>query len=748
MIKNDTVKNALRDEIVQCVKTAKRMTHVHDRYIALHPSGHNFLQFIGKSLTCVSDEEIAAYVNTMIVQLTAELADYRRGYVYIQDIMYYIFGSYFCHAVFAADVRNKDNEYLINSPRFRLLRIIMRTCWPYCYANFYRCHGSAYKTMGLSDEEAAEYDAKYYARRPRSNEDVRDVSILDIKDVTFPNGSTYDDIRGWVEDYFRECVSGTRIIPTKDNIYKYIRTSPRTEVIQDLRHMIENSIFRRRLSQIIDDVAHGYIEKFVRENGNEICSQKTHIVLYIRTRGQYSLRNIDASMIVSERLQEEIRIFRIHILMEYGCTTKYIQNVNKVIDILHTLQDEFHIEKSGDIKKEHIYLYLHDLQMKKYSPLTINANLNLMKLFIKTLQTDEEYCESAPALNVANHISFCGSQNFVRSRAVIPDDIIVFIDDHLDELPDDIRLIYAILRITTWRLNEVTSLTVNDFYPIGSDEYMGIRTRISKTRASIRKKNISETIEDVIPCELYDQIQSYIEKTSVARKDFGTDLVFFSGRNNAAKAYSHIRFNDELNDLLKRHGIHSVDESYDGLSSAQIRTTGATQLIEAGMALPIISKKMGHLNNHTTANYYTRVRNEKLSDKDADFFTDRFDVLFDDEKKSVLTDDKRRELYREFKISMRSVEFGECTEDICSSGCRRRGTVDCATCPNLVTGPQHLDVWRSIKKSSDDRLAEFETIYREKGVCEGDYSGFPEYAAEMRRNTSYQSVITRITGEK
>ena len=134
-------------------------------------------------------------------------------------------------------------------------------------------------------------------------------------------------------------------------------------------------------------------------------------------------------------------------------------------------------------------------------------------------------------------------------------------------------------------------------------------------------------------------------------------------------------FSAAINELMTRHGIKSIDSTYTSFTSAQTRATGATELIEAGVDLPIVQNKLGHLNPETTAKHYARVQEKRRAELDKEFFDQKFGELFDPEKLALLTEKERAALYDHFDLGGRKVEFGTCRKEPCGGTCLRHGKI-------------------------------------------------------------------------
>lgn len=697
-----------------------------------------YMQFIAAVLTRYDDEQLINYFNVVIKKYISELKCYRTGYAQIQDILLYVFGHYFAHNFFAKEVRNKTTDQL-SAPKIHLKSVFLRTAWPYIYAYYSVRHDSAYKMMQLTPEEVDEFNQKYFSKKLRTNEIVKNNTIINLEETVFPNGSTSKEIRRWVVCYFQTHVP-SRTIPTKKEIIKYVRNvnAKSTPVILDIKHMQGNSLFRRYFSQIVDEVSNEFRAKYACTNDEEILSLKSRIRLYIYHRGIFRYKDVDVSKTNGTRFHDELIIFRRTFLAGDNCTFNKIEKFHYVCAFVTRLIRNFKLNGCADVRKEHIYLCLHELQTERYNPQTIATILHVFKDFIETICKDTKY-EYSPISNPAARIRTMNTRGFLKNRPVIPEDVLVFIDDHLWELDEDFRLIYQILRITLWRFGEVADLRTNCFFDIEIPGFMGIRTKVSKTSAALRKSNMSDEAEDVIPTELYLQIKDYMEATAAARKQFGTDLLFFQGRNNVAANLNSIAFNREINELLGRHGIKSIDESYTHFSSAQTRPTGSTMLIEAGVGLDEIQRKLNHKHREITATHYAHARKEHLAQRDKKFFDANFSHLLDEKNPTMTTKYERQALYQKFDMVRRKIEFGECAGE-----CSHHGTNECASCPKLITGPQYLPTWEQYKSNAEKRLLELQTIYDTKGISKTTYEEFSEYKELVRTAEAYRSVIEKI----
>lgn len=379
---------------------------------------------------------------------------------------------------------------------------------------------------------------------------------------------------------------------------------------------------------------------------------------------------------------------------------------------------------------------------KSIKATTRQIRIEFVRDLMYTLMDMETYA-LRPDRNPAEHIVLRGVEDQVESRHVIPEDILKCLDSHVDELDEDWRLIYGILRETGWRFNEAAGVCVDDIEDTGDDDYCVIYSKIEKTKEQRRKHHLPDRQMDVIKRNLYERIQDYIKTTARAREAYGTDLIFFSGHGGQAHPWKTQNFNDAINALLRKHDMKSIDETYVVFTSGQTRPTVATALIDAGEPVVLVQNKLGHIHRSTTEKYYIRARVRKLAELNNKFFEECFSKMLDPELAELLTPQERDALYQYFLFSYEGVGYGSCNKLACPD-CSKQGVGRCAECTKMVTTPENLPAWEKAQTESDMRLQQIRGMYAKIGIDAEKYSEFEEVRNEVRKNTALKNVVSAI----
>lgn len=704
----------------------------------------SFLQIITDLLYVRYGEgRMREYLNAVIEKYISEYPYYQEGSAYLIDIMYYVYGHHFTQNSFNlyyAEVHGHD----LDSPLIQMKKLIVKCCWPYCYRHYASRRDRVYEMLELTDEEKDTYDKKYFGKTLRRISDAHIAVAADPEDYRYPYGSTYTEIRNAVRIYYATLVAPNRTIPTRDQSLKDVtRLLPPTSAVRkDIRHMIAVPALKTWLISFMEEEENALRNRFIEGNRKEILSEKDVIIIYLYRKGRYISRTIDYSTVLSPDFRREIKIYARSVLTQ-KITVGNIAKVHRSLQFAAAMITSFRITRCRDVRTAHIYIWLFRLQREGQVPATVNVKMLAVRGLMQAVMADESYA-LRPSEDPTEGIRFYGVRDHVTHRPVIPDDIVVYLDDHAEELPDDIRLIYRLMRRTSWRFDDVAGLKAEDVYDIGNPDYGGVKVVLDKTIKSRRKRGADEYLKDTIPMDLYQELKDYIRRTAAIREAYGTSLVFYSLQGGTAHQIRCNLFSDKVNDLLVRGGISSIDETYESFTSSQTRATVATHLVEAGMPVPVVQHKMGQLNPGTTEQHYAHVRKKKLATKDKEFFDKKFASLLDPDSARKLTEEERRILYEDFVFTQETTPFGKCTKHPCTGRCGRRGTAECAECAKLVTGPKNEEAWTKLMDTAQKRVNEFEAAYRAAGIEKDVFAGYREYRDEVRKLDAYTAVVTKI----
>lgn len=691
-------------------------------------------------------DKMTEYFSVLCQRFVEGLVYYQDGCVHLQTLAAFVFGTemnrgFFTTAMLHAE---RDDEWSIHSA-------FVRAAFPYVYTHYVNKRESVYRLMRLTEDEKADYDQKYFSAPIKRHMFKRMlVSVDESKDI-LPHGTSYTKMRFIVNRYYENEVAATRVIPQNEIIQAGILKSlpSGSAELADFKRLIYSNALRPWLSSVMEDKANELRRRFEEGNADELSTDKNKVVLYFFNKGRYITRSIDYSPLGTGKWRTEMQVY-CRDYISTSITVPRMQVINALIEFICFVKTEFRDFCTADIKTPHIRIYLHRLQMQGLSASTVSARAAQIRGFIDTIINSPDISPAdKPESNVGNPIRFFGVRQHAKETPIIPDDILCFLDAHIGECSDSTRLIYLLMKQTCWRFDDVSNIRTNGIYLLDSiGEYAGVRTEMQKTERQRRRDGLDKMVEDVIPVSLYEELQSYIAATQIIRDRYETDYVFFSVYGGMPHQVSPSVFNQEVQGLLKKHGIISVDETYDRFYSRQSRTTGATILIESGAQLNSVQQKLHHKDPSTTAQHYARVRKHLLAEKDSEFFKKEFGSLFDPEKFSRLTEDERQALYRDFLLNRREVEFGICTRLPGDGSCGTLGQWDCPCCPKLVTGPEYLPRWQELLQSCNAIVSELEKTYREAGIPAEEFKEYREYEQEVRRRDSISAVVEKINEDK
>ncbi|MGN0038884.1 MAG: tyrosine-type recombinase/integrase [Coriobacteriales bacterium] len=303
------------------------------------------------------------------------------------------------------------------------------------------------------------------------------------------------------------------------------------------------------------------------------------------------------------------------------------KRVNTILSMLAELAGQYGIAGPAEVAESHVLVSLTQLSRKGRAASTIAGHLAKVREFFRYL-IQEGRLDADPTANIRVGQGV-GYSNATRE---IPEDILVFIEDHIDEMrPRECRLIFKVAMETGWRISDIRNIRVED---IGkeptADGLAVIRTRSSKTAAARVKKQLGDKIFAVVSGELYREILDYVDETAAQREMYSIDTLFFSISNGAKTEFPASKLNKSVNDLLDKYGIKSVCEDYDNFTSRQTRKTVAVELITSGAAPAAVQKQLGHTNQSTTERIYAQVRGKKLAELNNEFYQEKFNLMFVD----------------------------------------------------------------------------------------------------------------------
>ena len=108
------------------------------------------------------------------------------------------------------------------------------------------------------------------------------------------------------------------------------------------------------------------------------------------------------------------------------------------------------------------------------------------------------------------------------------------------------------------------------------------------------------------------------------------------------------------------------------------------------------------------------------------------------------TEDERKDLYIEFSMGLREVEFGQCSRHLSEGPCGRGSFYDCATCPKLCTGKKYLTKWEKAYESHNSIVNSLIEKYEKEDIPPSEYETFMEFKKEVKVRDHVKYVIDAI----
>jgi integrase len=246
--------------------------------------------------------------------------------------------------------------------------------------------------------------------------------------------------------------------------------------------------------------------------------------------------------------------------------------------------------KLSDLNKM-TYQNLYLNKLKKFSP---NTQRTLHRLVMTIINSAVEN-EVIPA-NKIHNISFGKSPEKVIMSA---EQLARFNVGMRKYARPDTRMLFSLLEYTGCRKGEVLAITWNDVdfknntihITKTRDEY---GTRPPKTPSSIRYITFDSTLRK----ELLSYRQVQWQRFAKRKEQFTLDAYVLMAKNGIPFKRN---FTSRLQHLLKTIGM---DEELKGFTCHSFRHTHATLLIDSGVPIQTVSKRLGHSKVTTTYEFY------------------------------------------------------------------------------------------------------------------------------------------------
>lgn len=133
-----------------------------------------------------------------------------------------------------------------------------------------------------------------------------------------------------------------------------------------------------------------------------------------------------------------------------------------------------------------------------------------------------------------------------------------------------------------------------------------------------------------------------------------------------------------------------------------------------------------------------------MAELNTDFFKKQFELTIGLENLKEFTEEERRELYVDFRLGYRFVEYGQCTKHFSEKPCSKiSGNITCAGCPKCSTGKIYLPKWLELLKKQEEFVNDLIKNYNNSGYT--DYKDFTEYKREIYFLELYRDVVKKLS---
>lgn len=702
----------------------------YDFYVFLND---NVLPIIGK-------EKLEKYFTYKANEYLDQFEVKRIKNVYFEEFGYHIFG----HLLSTRQFLSKFKSYEQTTVATCFLRVV----FPFICNNFKQNRSLVYKIMMLTKTEAKEYDEKYYANNVVNDHDLKTrINNMIVPDI-LKYGTHISAFYPVIDEYIEKIKISRRTLPNTEKDFFNEITDHICAVYSDKslhddwRFAYNFPAIFIRYTDYYNDKKQECLEYWFNHNFDELKENKTKYILYSILKGAFVKNVISIEGLSNEKMMDELRFF---IRRNFNGKPSFKSKVTRVHSLLCYAETFPEVKCSADINKWHICDFAFHLEEDAgYKPSVIQDYIGDFRYYFNTLMARKNY-PYRPTYNPTTNIVIFNSRDHESNTLPIPDDVIVFLDNHIDELHDKkFSLIYKCLMELGWRYSDVLNLTTDSFTFIDDSGYVKVRVPVQKTRVQLFKKGIEPFYEDLITKPLYEELDLYIKETQYLRDTYHTDRVFFIITNGNVVLPSSRHCTDLINQLLKKYNISSIDDRFVTFGTRQPRKTVATTLVSNGASLTAVQKKLKHTSSATTAAYYAEVQQYRLSELNEEFFNKKFGLLLDKDKLKLFSEEERKILYADFCLNKREVECGVCTKHPSEGRCFELGQLRCSSCPKLCTGEKYLPKWQQMLNDSKMNLDEYVRVYKEQGISESEYTSFIEYKQELQIFNECNAIIEAI----
>ncbi len=373
----------------------------------------------------------------------------------------------------------------------------------------------------------------------------------------------------------------------------------------------------------------------------------------------------------------------------------------------------------------------------------------MCRLLIEFLMSsDNDTKLPKPKENIFAKVKLVNAKKYKKSTNYIPDCVLEKLKKHLKDLHPWEQRLFQIFSATGMRHKEVAFLEENCLSKgkygtvLSYKLYKVLNARKQAGLSDYHSINIEESTEKLIR-------EQMTESKKLREKENSPYIFLYQTQRRQPTLPDAGNFASKVNKLIKKYDITDEHGELWHYTTRQHRKTVVVNMIENGATVPELVYQLGHFNSGTVMNYYAEVKSMKLAELNTEFFRKQFDLLLSGENLADFSEEERKQLYVDFRLSKRKVEFGFCMRKFCEGACDSRSkSSHCVNCPNLCTGRQYLTYWEDLYQQQVEIIGEMKVIYAKEGI--EDYEIFAEFILENRRLLAYEGIMNKIkeSGEK
>lgn len=382
----------------------------------------------------------------------------------------------------------------------------------------------------------------------------------------------------------------------------------------------------------------------------------------------------------------------------------------------------------------------------KYGLKTIQGTISEARIMFDWLKT---VTKQEDLLNPFRRLKLHNTSSFIHGAEYIPEEVVEKISSFLHECPPHIQRAWIIMMNTGMRISEVLHLDESCLEYNAKESTYYIRFIPHKTLRQRRKKGLGDFhYIPLVHDDVVSALKAQLSLTEELRNKGKTAYIFIreSGSNRLSGETTGIgrhlgpSISQSINKCIRRHNICDHDGHLWRFSNHQCRKTLAVKLLDGGASISQVGEILGHLEEKTTRQYYEDVDARKLALLDKELFDELFDNIEDEVRKSYSPQDIEQ-IKREILLGSRETPegHGHCIKHVSFGPCRKHR---CVGCNLLLTGPQKLNMWRTLYQQQQGYIEEL----RKQIIADGHagYASFRDYQAEVNLLELYKNTINRI----